>query len=232
MHTHRSVMYTTPPAAGGTANQACRAGGAAAVPRDRHAEQHERPDLRRRHRGAAAALGPRRRGAVRRSAIASPAGADHRHGGRLPLASRSCDQYDLSSLRRIGGGGARDARGGGAGDAQEVRPQLHRGLRPVGDDGRHAHRTRPSARRSSAWASRSSTSTRASSIPSRCTSCRRARSARSSCTARRCFGATGTSPRPPPRRFVEIDGKRFLRTGDLGASTTTATSSSSIASSA
>ena len=42
-------------------------------------------------------------------------------------------------------------------------------------------------------------------------------SARSSRTVRRCSRATGTTRRPTRQCFVEIDGKRFFRTGDLGA---------------
>ena len=45
---------------------------------------------------------------------------------------------------------------------------------------------------------------------------RRTRSARSSCTARRCSRATGSSPRRRAQAFIEHDGKRFFRTGDLG----------------
>ena len=33
---------------------------------------------------------------------------------------------------------------------------------------------------------------------------------------RRCSAATGSSPRRPREAFVELDGKRFFRTGDLG----------------
>ena len=56
-----------------------------------------------------------------------------------------------------------------------------------------------------------------------------ARSARSSRAGRRSSRATGRSPKPPPRCFIEIDGKRFFRTGDLGRyDEKTATSSSSI----
>ncbi len=115
----------------------CRAGGVAAVPRDRHADQHERRHLQRRHRGAAAALGPRRRGAVRAAPSRQRAGADHRDGDRLhgqPEAEpvRPVERAPHRRRRR------RDAQGGGVGDGEEVQPQVHRGLRHVGDDGRHA----------------------------------------------------------------------------------------------
>ena len=43
-----------------------------------------------------------------------------------------------------------------------------------------------------------------------------ARSARSSSTARRSSRATGATPRPPTAAFIEFEGKRFFRTGDLG----------------
>ncbi len=81
------------------------------------------------------------------------------------MANPKLDEYDLSQpaqrrRRRRG-----DAQGGGARAGTEAGPEVPRGLRHVGNDGRRRTPTRPSGRRSSAWASRSSTWTRAWSSP-------------------------------------------------------------------
>ena len=79
---------------------------AAVVPRHRHAEQHELADLLGRHHRADAALGSRGRGA------ADPALPGHRRWtasrrwSSTSSPSPGIEQYDLSSLRSIGGGGA------------------------------------------------------------------------------------------------------------------------------
>ncbi len=72
-------------------------------------------------------------------------------------------KYDLTSIRRLSGGGAAMP----AAVAQRLLRRGHhllRGVWTVGDHGGHAHQSPRAIRRSSVWASRSTTSTRAWSI--------------------------------------------------------------------
>ena len=99
---------------------------------------------------------------------------------------------------------------------RSARPAVRRGLRPVRDHGADAHQPaapaqapvrrhsvlqhrcarRRSRRRSRSWA--------------------RTRWAKSSSTARRCSSGYWKQPEATAQAFLEHDGKRFFRTGDLG----------------
>ena len=133
------------------------------------------------------------------------------------LANPRLAEYDLSSLRAHRRRRRGDAGGGRAAAAGAVRPALHRRLRPDRDHGAVAHQPAATGPSSSAWAFRSSTPTRAWSIRRRCSELPAGRGrARSSSTAPQVFHGYWNDPRRPPTAFVELDGKRFFRTGDLG----------------
>ena len=74
----------------------------------------------------------------------------------------------------------------------------------------------PSTRRSSAWAFRSSTSTRASSIRTPCSELPAGEVGEIVTHGPQVFLGYWNKPEDTAQAFVEIDGKRFFRTGDLG----------------
>jgi fatty-acyl-CoA synthase len=172
--------------------------------------------------GAHAALGPRRGGApalgaAKRDALGQHPDHGDRPHGELPLRER------LRSLapQPTSAAAARPCRKAVAQRLLEkTRTALkyQEGLRPHGDSralAQQSARRRPSQQCLGLPVHR--VSTRASSTPQTLQpNCRRNRTARSWCAGPRSSRATGASPRPRAAAFVEIEGLRFFRTGDIG----------------
>ena len=218
MHTHRSTMHTLVASMHWFAVPAGDdpAGRRAFVSCDRHAGRHERPAVQRQHGGAAAALGPR--------VAAAECVQRYRVGSWTAVPTMiqdffmnpNIERYDLSSIRRLSGGGAampatvaqrlKDRgitfyEGYGLTEtmaATHINPPGRAKQQCLGIPDLRSGLARDRSRRR--WPRTAA----------------RERSARSSRTARRCSWATGTSPRTSAQAFLEIDGNRFLRTGDLG----------------
>ena len=113
------------------------------------------------------------------------------------FANPDIARYDLSSIKRLSGGGA-------AMPAAVAQRLLDMGLPYIEGYGLSetmaaTHLNPVSARKSSVSASPYTTSTRGSSIPSPCASCRRARSVKSSRMARRYSRVTGINLATPPK---------------------------------
>jgi hypothetical protein len=130
------------------------------------------------------------------------------------LGSPSFEKYDLSSLVYIGGGGAAMPQAVAQRLLDQYRPAVCGRLWPDRNRRPLAHNPPDAPKQQCLGIPFMSTDAR-SSIPKRCRSCRRARPAKSSSAARRCSRATGNG-RTPPQAFIEHDGKRFFRSGDLG----------------
>ena len=221
MHTHRSVMYT--PRSRGVLVQARnagqrRAGGAAAVPRDRHAGQHER----RRSTAAPpscccrAGTATPRRSCVQRYRVTGWHSITTMVVDFLanpqPRATTTC-----RACARMGGGGAAMPEGDRADAGAEAAASRTSRATACPRPSPPPTSTRRTAPRSSAWASRSSTSTRGSSIPATLQELPPGEIGEIVVHGPQVFQGYWNQPEATARRFVEIDGKRFLRTGDLGA---------------
>ena len=175
-----------------------------------------RPSTQRRHRRADAALGSRARGPAD---LAPPGHALDLHPDddhRPVRAARTTRASTSSSLRYLSGGGAAMPQAVAERLQARVRPHLRRRLRPHRNRRAEPLPTRPSAPSCSAWASRSSASTRASSTPTRCRRCRPAQTGEIVTTGRWSSRATGATRRRPRRPSSRSTASRFFRTGDLG----------------
>ena len=131
---------------------------------------------------------------------------------RQPAPGRIRPVVAAAHVRRRRG----DAGSGRRATAAADRLAVHRRLRTHRDDRADAHQSARARRSGSAWASRSSIPTRASSIPKRCKELPQGRSARSSRTVRRSSSGYWRNEAATRAAFIELDGKRFFRTGDLG----------------
>ena len=132
------------------------------------------------------------------------------------LSNPRLKDYDLSSLRVLGGGGAAmpEARGAQAGGGD--RPAVRRGLRPVGDHGAVAHQPAAPARSGSAAASRSSTPMPACSMSDSLKELQPNEVGEIVVHGPQVFQGYWKQPEASAQAFIEHDGKRFFRTGDLG----------------
>ena len=131
------------------------------------------------------------------------------------FANPDIAKYDLTSIRRLSGGGAAMP----AAVAQrllDVGITYYRRLRTDRDHGGHAHQSSAACQDSSAWASRSTASIRASSIRPRCSELPAGEVGEIVTHGPQVFLGYWNKPEDTAQAFVEIDGKRFLRTGDLG----------------
>ena len=188
--------------------------GGAVLSRDRHAGRHERPDLSRATRWSCcrAGIAMRRRECMQRYRDRElDRDPDHDSGFLVEPEDRQVRPVARSGAERRRRGNAR--RGRAAAARQGVSTSKATGCRrPL--------RPRTSIRRISQAAMPGHSDLRRGLARhrsrSRCGNCPPAKPARSSCTGRRCSWATGTTPRTTAEAFIEIDGKRFLRTGDLG----------------
>ena len=125
------------------------------------------------------------------------------------------DKYDLSSIRRLSGGGAAMP-AAVAQRLQSVGVTYVEGYGLTETIGGDAHQSSGACQAAVSWNSDLRYRVPRGRSGYFAGNCRRAKSARSSCTVRRCSWATGTNRRHPAQVFVEIDGKRFFRSGDLG----------------